>query len=515
MKITITLLVLVLFFLQFLPTRVFADYSQELDACHKILSKSSPDEYCTLHINAEFEGSVGSSKLYIANAYIYPESGVGQATKSLEEKYKSRLKQWQAPGDSGILDSRERELYKKVIEEAGPDNMRFLIYQSPDEGFYTIGKNIVYDFRTYLYMQQGVCVIVMDGGAGRGYIKNRNNRYDDVDGDIEKLKKESIVYMNKVGSDLTKNCKKDTKAKTPSVKALIATPPKESDFKKVKPSDFEIVYPESTSSAIVKPATQSASITGSIFIGKVSGEGEIVIELPAGEKATLTDDNTAFEKKMPDWGRITFPGPQQIYIKEVDCSLRAQPSCSWVGDWARCANNYSLGFERVTGTCTYKHEDGPIRALVEQGEVAIKTTGDVSVSTQKADFGIGYDATSGQSIIEIYNGSVKILNKSGQSKNISTVYGSQINRIEVSKDGTMSEKIAIPGSEWEAFLASQQKKTESEPSGNVLPIIVIAVLGIGGIALLLHKKGKLQTMFQKVSGMTKRIKKDRQEEKTT
>ncbi|MBI2009704.1 MAG: hypothetical protein HYS86_00860 [Candidatus Chisholmbacteria bacterium] len=520
MKRTIISLILVFFFALFLPNRIFADYTQDLDACHKILSKSSSDEYCTLHINAEFEGNVGSSKLYIANAYIYPESGVGQATKSLEEKYKSRLKQWQSPEDSGILDSRERELYKKVIEEAGPDNMRFLIKQIPDEGFYTIGKNIVYDFRIYLYMQQGVCVIVMDGGAGRGYIKNQNNRFDDVDGDIEKLKKESIVYMNKVGNDLTNNCKKDTK----------------SDFQKVAESDFEIVYPVPADLASPKQAAESVVMTSGtkLFLGVVGGGGEVLVEFPNGDDVTV-EEKQAIDIKFGDlWKEWRFFNrfPQNnwkghVTVQEVDCHIllaqekQDQETLQRLGE-IRSANRYDLGDTLIIksiGDCSYINEGGPVRALVEQGEVTIKTTGGVSISTQKADFGIGYDTASGQSIIEIYHGSATVSNQSGQSKNISTVYGSQINRIEVSQDGAMTEKIAIPGSEWEAFLASQQTETESKSSGNALPILVaIIVLGIGGTVFFLYRKGKLMPLYrisiQKISELMRKTSKNNKRQET-
>lgn len=530
MKKTIILLALVLLYVLFSPNYVFADYAQYLDACNKILSKSSSDEYCTIRINAPFEGNVGISKVVVSNAYIYPESGVAQATKFLEEKYKSRLKQWQTPSEDDPLTTKDREImsYIKVIEEAGPDNMKFLIKQFADEGFYTIGKNIVYDYRSYLYMQQGPCVIVMDGIAGKGYVKNQNNRYDDVDGDIEKLKKESIVYMSKVGSDVSKYCRKDIIEKeTPTTQALIDKHPKENDFQKIPESDFAVVYPTATDSASLIQISESVKMTSEtkFFLGVVGSGGKVLVKFPNGDEVPL-EEKQAIGTKLGDlWkegARFFNTSPQNdwkghVTIREVDCHIlleqerQNRETLQRLGE-IRSANRYDLSDTlkiKSVGDCSYINEGGPVRVLTEQGKVSFKTPGNVVVSAEDADFGIGFDTRSSTSIVEVYNGSVMVANKSGQSKNIATVYGSKINRIEVNKDGIMAEKIAIPHSEWEAFLARQQKKTESDTGGNVLPVlIVIIVLGMGGTTLFLHQKGELlplyKTLSQKISGLSRK-----------
>lgn len=536
MKKTIILLISVLLYTFFLPNHVAADYTQELDACNKILSKSSSvHEYCTLHIDAISGDRVTGPMVTISNSYIYPESGVARATKFLEEEYKGKLS-WM----ENLSDQRPGlEKYMKVIEETGQDNMKFLIRQNPDLGFHTGGGKIVYTYHSYLFMQQGSCVMVVDGTANRGYKKRQDGRNEDVDGDVGKLKQESIAYMNKVSNDLTKNCKKEIiKTEAPAALALIDKPPKKSDFRKVSRSDFKLVYPVGTSSANLKPATQSANLKERIFIGKVGGEGEVVVERANGDSVSLKDDMTAHDgytspelrRVLSKYGTSTVRNvvpDQHIYYREVDCQIllkqakQDQETLQRLGFIRKTSDfsfwSYDIIHTTQIGNCALFVEGGPVRMLTEQGRVTFKTLGDALISADNADFGVFYDSSSSTSFVDVYNGSVKVSNKSGQAKTISSVYGSGIKQIVVAKDGTMNEKIAIPQSEWEAFLASQQKKDEA--SGNIWLVAgTIAVLGVGGLIFFLHWKGKLlplyKTLSQKVSGMNKNSSKtDKDEEK--
>lgn len=295
--------------------------------------------------------------------------------------------------------------------------------------------------------------------------------------------------------------------------ALVDKPPKASDFQNIPQSDFRIVYPTGTLSATPKSATDSASIKDNIFIGKVGGKGEVVVESPNGEKISLTDDRSGYNFFNSRFG-ATLPGPEmgnptQLTIREVDCHIIASRNDSGNCDsTGRCRYadiwDAQTRIEKTVGDCTYINEGGPVRVLAEQGQVSFKTPGDVTVTADKADFGVGYDTKSGMSIVEVYNGSVEVSNKSGQSKTISTVYGSDIKRVEVNKDGVMTQKIAIPQSEWEAFLASNQKKEQEANAKSSFPIIpAIAVLGMGGLIFFLYRTGKLvslhKTSSQKIS----------------
>lgn len=296
--------------------------------------------------------------------------------------------------------------------------------------------------------------------------------------------------------------------------ALVIESPKENYFQKVPQSDFKIVYPIGTASANLV-ATNSAGITGSIFIGKVGNQGQIVIKLPNGESIVLKDDKTAYKDSMPNWWYFrnfgTAPAPVDYFLKpnisykEVDCHIlleqekKDEEELQRFGEIRR-ANNYNL-YDRTyiipTGDCDFQITGGTARVLVEKGELSLTTQSGTTLTASNADFGIGYDTESGFSTIEIYNGSVNIANKVGQSKKISTVYGSQINRIEVDKNGAMTEKIALSQSEWEAFLASQEKDSSF--------VLVIIVLAMGGFILFLYRKGKLKSLYITLIQKTKTL----------
>ncbi len=301
--------------------------------------------------------------------------------------------------------------------------------------------------------------------------------------------------------------------------ALIIVPPKESDFRKVDKSDFKIVYPVSSNSASLKAATQSAGLA---FMGKISSEGELLVELPNGETITLTDDYTGAEVEE---ARVVWRHNVKLLnvrfvrnVIEVDChiqiaqSIRYQKELDSLG-FVRKVPNYDLDSIRKTvGDCSDLEISGLMRIFVQKGPALLNIQNGSVLANQDADFGFFNDVNTGASTVEVYNGLVTIKNKSGQSKKLSAQYGSDIKRIEADKNGNMNEKIAIPQSEWESFLASQQKKEQEVNSGSNLPIVpAILALGIGGLIFFLYRTGKLlplyKTLGQKVSSMTKKISK--------
>ncbi|MBI2315031.1 hypothetical protein HYU93_03175 [Candidatus Daviesbacteria bacterium] len=292
--------------------------------------------------------------------------------------------------------------------------------------------------------------------------------------------------------------------------ALVIEPPKESDFQKVSKFDFKQVNPV---------GTESANLTGTTFTGKVGGEGELILQLPDGKEVKLTDDKSAFgglrEGLRPDlfrWrdiigtGRNYIAPKRSVFIKEIDCQILLEQERQRQEDLKRpggirYASEWGVDetiIIKSTGDCSYTNEGGPIRVLTEQGQVTFKTPDGTSVSADNADFGIGYNAKSSVSIVEVYNGSITITNMAGNSKTISATYGSEIKQIEVNKDEVISERIAIPQSQWQAFLVrvSKQEKKE-EPKENTLPIAgAVAVLVLGGIVFFLYRTGKLMQLYQ-------------------
>lgn len=311
--------------------------------------------------------------------------------------------------------------------------------------------------------------------------------------------------------------------------ALVIEPPKESDFQKIPKTDFKKVYPVGTAFATPKPSTESANITGSMFIGKVGGEGELILQLPDGREVKLTDDKSAFEGEQPylKWrdisgtGRNNVTPKKNIYIEEVDCHILLEQERRNQEDLKRLgAIRYSSDWGvdetiiiKPTGDCTYLNEGGPVRVLAKTGKATFKTPGGTTVSANNADFGIGYNAKSAISIVEVYNGSITITNQTGNSKTISAIYGSEIKQIEIDNNGVMTETIAIPLSQWQAFLASKQEKKDEAPK-NTLPIVpAVAVLGLGGVIFFLYRTGKLLPLYQissqKIAEILQKIRKEK------
>lgn len=129
-----------------------------------------------------------------------------------------------------------------------------------------------------------------------------------------------------------------------------------------------------------------------------------------------------------------------------------------------------------------KLESGELRFKVQQS--TIKTDMKVSTPTEIAavvgtDFGVRYDKGSGVSIFEIYDGTIEIQDNAVHEKKIlSSSYGSPIKRLEISKDGGIVEKIAVP----------KNQKGEKIPIW--IYFVGVTVLIIGGLAFLKWRKRK-------------------------
>lgn len=301
--------------------------------------------------------------------------------------------------------------------------------------------------------------------------------------------------------------------------------PQASDFTKVSIKEFTKVYPVSTISATPSPKItpkvfpESTETIGDIFVGKIDGEGKIDIELPNGQTITLKDNKTwvdpydvAFNAN-PHYG-LLIERPQFLFIsleplkkdpRILYCSLSSYLKS--FGDISKI----SIKVDKANWCYEVTLVDGMIRVLTEDNEQIYSLPNGTTITAQKGDFLVGYNSFSEESVIEIYDGSLTVKNKAGQSKTISSSYGTQIKRIEADQNGEMTEKIAIPKSQWEAFLTSQQRETESEISGNVSPfLVVIVILGMGGVIFFLYRKKRLPgKLIKLINSLSQRIRKSK------
>lgn len=161
----------------------------------------------------------------------------------------------------------------------------------------------------------------------------------------------------------------------------------------------------------------------------------------------------------------------------------------------------------VKSTGLLKLGSGDVRFRTTQGDFRTDMRVDTPNSTASptgTDFRVSYDKETGRTIWEIYDYSITVTsNSTGETKTISSSYGSPIRRIEVSKDGVMTEQIAIPKDEWQARQGVDTQNQPQESKGNGLFWVFLLIL-LGGGMFILHKKGKLQPIFQKVSGLVRK-----------
>lgn len=162
----------------------------------------------------------------------------------------------------------------------------------------------------------------------------------------------------------------------------------------------------------------------------------------------------------------------------------------------------------IKNTPLLKIGSGDVRFKVNQSDFRT----DMNVSTPNStasptgtDFGVSYDKKTGRTVWEIYDHSIAVTsNNTGETKTISSSYGAPIKRIEVSKDGVMTEQVAIPKDEWRARKAETASQTQpQENSGSGLFWIFIFLVFGGGV-FILQKTGKLQPIFQKVLKLVRR-----------
>lgn len=162
----------------------------------------------------------------------------------------------------------------------------------------------------------------------------------------------------------------------------------------------------------------------------------------------------------------------------------------------------------IRNTPRIKLGTGDVRFKVNQGD--FRTDMEVSTPNSTAsptgtDFAVSYNKETGIAIWEIYDHSIEVRsNITGEIKTISSSYGQPIKRIEVAMNGAMTEQIAIPKDEWQARKAQTASQSQPEDNhSNGLPLVFLLIV-LGGGVFMLHKTGKLQPMFQKVSALVRK-----------
>ncbi|MDO8561453.1 MAG: FecR domain-containing protein [bacterium] len=265
---------------------------------------------------------------------------------------------------------------------------------------------------------------------------------------------------------------------TPEVEALVGKQPTENDLQK-KPN-----------------TTVGAKLPEYMIVERMTGGGDM--QLPDGSWATLHVGD-----KIPKGARIFTSYASEATIAAPNGIVLLILALSEFG--IEDLNNRDAAIWKVR----IKLGSGDVRFKVNQGDfrtdMQVSTPVDTGAVTG-TDFAVSYNKESSIAIWEIYDHSIEVTSHiTGETKTISSSYGQPIKRIEVAKNGAMTEQIAIPKDEWQARQASQTEP-QSQPEenrSNGLPWVFI-FLALGGIGFMLHKTGKLQPMLQRVSALVRR-----------
>lgn len=161
--------------------------------------------------------------------------------------------------------------------------------------------------------------------------------------------------------------------------------------------------------------------------------------------------------------------------------------------------------ELYEGFAVLKVKRGYVR-FYSGGKTPLQAASETGVApiTKGTDFAIAYDLETRMTIVELYDGAVDLIRMEDyQSENpdilasLQTTYDGEIPRAEVSADGAARTFVAIPRSEWDAFVASSSAGSEqpirtSKSSGRLNAFILLALIAGFGFWLYEKKLKKIQ-----------------------
>jgi len=123
-----------------------------------------------------------------------------------------------------------------------------------------------------------------------------------------------------------------------------------------------------------------------------------------------------------------------------------------------------------------------------QGEHQVNTPNTIIIS-KDTDFAVAYNADTGETIVELYDGAITVTSKeSGAKEKISNSYGEVILRIDIGANGEMRRKIAVPQKVLVAGTDSiaDYLGLESEKSNNLI-LIFLGLFGVLFVAAFVYK----------------------------
>ena len=245
----------------------------------------------------------------------------------------------------------------------------------------------------------------------------------------------------------------------------------------------------------LKPDLEPGSDTSRKIVSDTYGSPKFNVQyyLKVGEINFILPDGKVIEGDLRTESSINLPAGTRIVTSHIgssylDINRNGQP----VGVSMLWDSEVELEEVQEGSVDNIKVNKGWAR-FYPQGPIQVQTADGVKVTNQQTDFGVGYDPAARQTVVEIYNGKVSVESSVGK-RELTSAYGSEIKRVEIEEGpgANLEEKIAIPKSQWPAFLVNQKNKeiAESQPkpaagAGKPINLPLNLRIAILNLALLL------------------------------
>jgi len=144
-------------------------------------------------------------------------------------------------------------------------------------------------------------------------------------------------------------------------------------------------------------------------------------------------------------------------------------------------------FEILEGDGRIKFDHMDTKGFIQVEDRMFLLVGGKLIRLNGTDLGVSYDSDTGESIVELYDGEISVNDNQGTEEVVmKTEYGGEIKRVEVSEKGEITEKVGIPGSDWDDF---QKLASKGRLLGIINGVVTILVIG-GGIWWFKKRKKK-------------------------
>lgn len=244
-----------------------------------------------------------------------------------------------------------------------------------------------------------------------------------------------------------------------------------------------------------------------ITFTRKDNDGDPEVLLPDGSKLDYTYRSLSDFRGIPPGTKIKTPPGVEVRLKFFMDQTRKTTAFGY-DPYADnvFTRNMSVDIGENSELTVEEVYNGFVKIVVNDGYARFRKRKPVPLSpaspagvmlgTKGTDFGVAYDPATKQTIAEIYDGTIEVIDFENGNvlHTLAAKYGEPILSAQITADKTVIQKIAIPGSEWSAY-SEQKSRPESESESfdrSRTWIIVIIALLLGGAGFWLYEKGWLK-----------------------